>query len=82
MSATKKRLWCIMKAHGWNNLSIAGIAMKAPDKGPQYFIPVFNTKKQALEWSQSGEHVRELTTVQEDPRKDGHSPSRNQGQGD
>ena len=79
---TNRRLWCIMKAHGWHSISVGGIALKPQKTGPQYFIPVFDTEAQAVAWSQSGEHVRELETVTDDGREDGNSPSRNQGPGD
>ena len=59
-----RRLWCVMKAHEWSNLSVAGIEMVAPKKGPQYFIPIFDTREQALAWSGNDEtHIHALEYV-------------------
>lgn len=58
-----RRFWCVMKAHGWQNLSVAGIAMKPPAEGPQHFIPVFDTREQAVAWSGTEEHVYALESV-------------------
>lgn len=59
-----RRFWCVMKAHGWQNLSVAGVAMAAPKEGPQRFIPVFDTREQAVAWSNNDEtHVYALESV-------------------
>ena len=59
-----RRFWCVMKAHGWQNLSVSGIAMAAPKEGPQHFIPVFDTREQAVAWSGNDEtHVYALESV-------------------
>jgi len=52
-----------MKAHGWANLSVAGIEMAAPKEGPQHFIPVFDTREQAVAWAGTEEHVYALESV-------------------
>ncbi len=61
--APVRRFWCVMKAHGWNNVSVAGIAMQSPPNGPQHFIPVFDTREQAVAWAQTEEHVYALESV-------------------
>jgi hypothetical protein len=59
-----RRFWCVMKAHGWKNLTVAGIEMAAPKEGPQHFIPVFDTREQAVAWSGNDEtHVYALESV-------------------
>ena len=58
-----RRFWCVMKAHGWQNLSVAGISMQAPAEGPQHFIPVFDTREQAVAWAGTEEHVFALESV-------------------
>lgn len=52
-----------MKAYGWANLSFAGIEMAAPKEGPQHFIPVFDTREQAVAWAGTEEHVYALESV-------------------
>jgi len=61
--AMVRRYWCVMKAHGWANLSVAGIEMAAPKEGPQHFIPVFDTREQAVAWAGTEEHVYALESV-------------------
>jgi hypothetical protein len=58
-----RRFWCVMKAHSWTNLSVMGIAMQAPAEGPQHFIPVFDTREQAVAWSGTEEHVYALESI-------------------
>ena len=61
--AMVRRFWCVMRAYGWANLSVAGIEMAAPKEGPQHFIPVFDTREQAVAWAGTDEHVYELESV-------------------
>jgi hypothetical protein len=37
-----------------------------PEDGPHRFIPVFNTREQAVAWAGSDEHVYAMTTVKLD----------------
>jgi hypothetical protein len=55
-------LWAVMKAHAWSSLTVAGIEMTSPAEGPQRFIPVFETREQAVAWAGSEEHVVLLST--------------------
>jgi hypothetical protein len=55
-----RRFWCVMKAYHWQNLSVAGVPMTAPPEGPQRFIPVFDTREQAVAWAGTEEHVYTL----------------------
>ena len=52
MSAeTYDYLWAVMRAERWDALEIRGFPIRAPDIGPQRFIPVFNTKAEAIAWN-------------------------------
>ena len=55
-----KRLWAVMKAHSWDKLSVLGHPLLSPAEGPQRFIPVFDTREQAVQWAGSDEHVVEM----------------------
>ncbi len=55
-----KYFWVVMKAHGWESLSVAGIALQTPEEGPHRLIPVFNTYEQAVKWAGTDEHVRQV----------------------
>lgn len=54
-------LWAVMKAHTWDSLEAAGFPLRSPLEGPHRFIPVFNTREQAVAWAGSEEHVAMLT---------------------
>lgn len=60
----KKRLWAVMKAHSWDKLSVLGYPLLSPAEGPQRFIPIFDTREQAIQWAGSDEHVVEMQSVQ------------------
>lgn len=54
-------LWAVMKAHAWDSITTAhGIPLMCPDQGPHRFIPVFNTREQAVAWAGSDDHVAML----------------------
>ena len=51
-------LWVVMKAQPWDALSVgAGWPLRAPDEGPHRFLPVFNTREQAVKWAGGDDHV-------------------------
>jgi len=54
--------FAVMKLYGWNSVSMGGINLSAPtdDRSPQHFIPVFNTREQAVLWAGGDEHVMEV----------------------
>lgn len=52
-----------MKAHNWSTVSVGNYTLTAPDKGPHRYIPVFNSREQAVEWAGSDEHVRKLEAM-------------------
>jgi len=56
-------LWAVMKAHPWSKLQVHGQPLRCPIQGPQRFIPVFDTREQAVEWNGSDEHVEMLMLV-------------------
>ena len=60
MSAAPIRLWCVMKSYTWDNVKAGGITLAAPAEGPQYIIPVFTTREQAVKWNGSNQNVYEM----------------------
>lgn len=62
---TKKEMWAVMKAFEWSSIQTLGLPLQCPPEGPQHFIPVFDTREQAVEWSGSCEHVSLLTVNSE-----------------
>lgn len=65
MSAQPIRLWCVMKAFAYPGIEISGYKIPHPQDGPQRFIPVFNTREEAVKWNGSEDCVRELETFAE-----------------
>jgi hypothetical protein len=64
MSATKqKRMWAVMKAHSWGSIEVGGHPLAFPKDGPHKFVPLFNTKRQAVRFAGSDEHVYEVSTI-------------------
>ena len=58
-----RSLWCVMKAHKWSCLSVHSYTMSAPADGPEYFMPIFETREQAVKWENGNdEHVKEVRT--------------------
>ncbi len=53
-----------MKSHNWSSITVfTNMPLVSPSGGPHGFIPVFNTRKEAIEWDGSEEYVRELQIV-------------------
>jgi len=54
-----------MKSHNWSSITVLnGIPVVPPPEGPHGFIPVFNTKEEAIAWDNgSEEDVKQLETV-------------------
>jgi hypothetical protein len=53
-------MWAIMKAYNFSALAADGIRCAAPLGGPQRFIPVFDTKEQAVKFADGDEtHIVE-----------------------
>ena len=44
-------LWAIMKAYKWIDMVSEGKFIKFPNIWPQRFIPVFDTKEQAIQFN-------------------------------
>jgi hypothetical protein len=61
-----RTFWAVMKAHSWDCLECSGLPVRMPEDGPHRFIPVFNTREQAVAWAGSDEHVYAMTTVKLD----------------
>lgn len=51
-----------MKLYNWNSVSAGGVELSAPIDGisPQHFIPVFDTREQAVSWAGGDENVMEV----------------------
>jgi hypothetical protein len=61
--ATDKSLWAVMRAHSWGSIAINGTSLVAPPEGPHRFIPVFETRNQAVTWHGSDSDVFELRCI-------------------
>ena len=59
-----KRWFVVMRAHEWSTLSFLGMPMQAAPNGPHRFLPIFNTREEAIAHENgSAEYVREIETV-------------------
>ena len=47
--------WVIMKLHKWDSLTVWGIPTSTPKEGPHGFIPVFDTREQAVAFNSGSE---------------------------
>ena len=56
------KAWAVMKGYPWSSVEAAGIPLQSPPEGPHRFIPIFDTREQAVAWAGSDEHVVELAT--------------------
>lgn len=57
-------MWAVFKAYKWNSLQVLGLNLKAPLNGPCKFIPLFDTKAQALKFADGDEsNVFEMEEV-------------------
>tara|TARA_R110000868_G_scaffold58139_2_gene179638 strand:- start:468 stop:692 length:225 start_codon:yes stop_codon:yes gene_type:complete len=52
-----KIYWAVMKAQPFSSLVVSGYPLQSPTEGPHGFIPVFDTREQAVEWAGSDENV-------------------------
>jgi hypothetical protein len=57
------RLWAVMLAYSWDAVTAGGFRVAAPPGGPHRFIPLFETREQAVAWAGSEEHVMEVATM-------------------
>jgi len=48
--ATAPVLYVVMKAYSWSSVTAGGMPMMSPPEGPQRFMPVFNSREQAVAW--------------------------------
>lgn len=53
-------LYAVMRAIAWDGIQAGGFPMKAPPDGPQRFIPVFDTREQAVAFAEDGDRVLPL----------------------
>ena len=62
-----KRMWAVMTGQSWNSFTVEGMEIGLPEEGPHGFIPLFDTRAQAVAWSRSGEkHVVEVKLQREE----------------
>ena len=57
------RMWAVMKAHAWDSMICNGWPVACPPAGPHRFIPVFDTRAEAVAWAGSERLVVELETL-------------------
>ena len=55
-----KIYWAVMKAQPFSSLVVSGYPLQYPTEGPHRFIPIFDTREQAVAWAGSDEHVVEM----------------------
>jgi hypothetical protein len=59
--AEPKSYWAVMRAQQFTDIETAmGIPLQHPSEGPQRFIPVFDTKEQAVAWNGGDHNVKEM----------------------
>lgn len=60
-----RRFWAVMRAYSWSSISLPAlhsITLRADFEGPHRFIPVFDTREQAVAWNNGSDvDVREMT---------------------
>lgn len=62
-------LYAVMRAIAWEGIQAGGFPMGAPPDGPQRFIPVFETREQAVAFAVDGDSIVPLRVrVTEGPR--------------
>lgn len=60
-AACSASMWAVMKAYSWESLEVMGLSLRAPPQGPCKFIPLFETRAQAIAFDGGCEdHVREV----------------------
>lgn len=58
-----KVLWMVMKAFTWASLEVYGMPVQNPPEGPQRFVPVFDTREQAVAWAGTDQNVVMIESV-------------------
>ena len=57
-------MWIVMKAYKFENLEVLGQALHAPPEGPQHFSPIFDTRDQAVKFTEGDEkHIHEVKVI-------------------
>jgi hypothetical protein len=60
------KLWAVMKRYSWDCVTVQGVELKAPKGGPHFFMPLFETREQAIKWTNGDdERVFEVTVADE-----------------
>ena len=54
-------LWAVMKACAWDSLTVNGVPLINPTQGPEYFMPLFKNREQAVAFNGGSEdRVKEI----------------------
>jgi len=62
MKETKSKCWVVMEVYKWEYLTVLGnLSLMAPSDGPDGFMPIFDSRAEAIAWSGSEENIRECT---------------------
>lgn len=59
-----KRLWAVMKAFHFESITVGGVPLKVPHDGPCRFIPLFETREDAVKHDGSDAYVLEIEAVE------------------
>jgi hypothetical protein len=59
--------YAVMRAIAWEGIEAGGIPMAAPPGGPQRFIPVFDTREQAVAFASDGDKITAVKLRQLSP---------------
>lgn len=61
----RKTLWAVLKLQSWNNMTAGGHPLISPDGGMDHFLPVFNTKSQAVKFAGDAALVQQIELAPE-----------------
>ena len=64
-------MWAVMKAYSFTSMSVMGMDLRSPPEGPQRFIPLFETREQAIEFAGDDKHIAEFALVDHKEMKTG-----------
>jgi hypothetical protein len=60
------KLWAVMKRYSWDCVTVQGTELRSPKDGPHFFIPLFETREQAVKWADGNdERIYEVTVADE-----------------
>ena len=59
--------YAVMRAIHWEGIEAGGVPMQSPPNGPQRFIPVFDTKEQAVAFASDGDRIMPINLLEPQP---------------